>query len=267
MATVSQKPRGILNPALGKKNFHLTLTPPAPDLASFIEYYWIIEWDLRGEAPFVSENLPHPCVHLVFEPDYAYVYGVVNGKFVYQLEGEGRVFGVKFKPAAFYPFCHTPIANLTNKRLSLSTTFGMDCASFEAHMHSLTETSARVDCMEQFLRARQPEMDDAIALINAMVDCIRDERTIKRVDDLLPLFNLSKRTLQRLFNQYVGVHPKWVIQRYRLVDAVDLLALGERVDWSALAQELGYFDQAHFIKDFKALIGKTPAEYVRQITA
>ncbi len=69
---------------------------------------------------------------------------------------------------------------------------------------------------------------------------------------------INKRTLQRLFSQYVGVSPKWVIKRFRLLEAVGELSKNKKADWTKLALELGYFDQAHFIKDFKSIIGKTP---------
>ncbi len=85
------------------------------------------------------------------------------------------------------------------------------------------------------------------------------------MDDVVSRLHLSKRTLQRLFNQYVGVSPKWVIKRYRLHEATELLDNGGVVDWPKLALELGYFDQAHFIKDFKSIVGKTPVEYTRQV--
>jgi AraC-like DNA-binding protein len=61
----------------------------------------------------------------------------------------------------------------------------------------------------------------------------------------------------------VGVGPKWVIKRRRLHEAVQRMEAGEPVDWPGLARELGYFDQAHFIHDFKAMVGRTPAEYAR----
>jgi AraC-like DNA-binding protein len=78
-------------------------------------------------------------------------------------------------------------------------------------------------------------------------------------------FHINKRTLQRLFNQYVGVSPKWVIQRYRLQDALEQLAEGETDDCAQMALNLGYFDQAHFIKDFKMLVGKPPVKYTQQM--
>lgn len=71
--------------------------------------------------------------------------------------------------------------------------------------------------------------------------------------------------LQRLFNEYVGVSPKWVINRYRLHEAVAILAQDQSIDWAQLAADLGYFDQAHFIRDFKSVTGRTPTEYVTGI--
>ena len=75
----------------------------------------------------------------------------------------------------------------------------------------------------------------------------------------------SQRPLQRIFSQYVGVSPKWVIMRYRLQEAADQLARNEIVNWPKMALDLGYFDQAHFIKDFKMIVGRTPAEYARSV--
>ena len=69
--------------------------------------------------------------------------------------------------------------------------------------------------------------------------------------------------LQRLFGRYVGVSPKWVIQRYRLHEAAEQLATGESVSQTELALNLGYSDQAHFIRDFKAIVGVSPAAYAR----
>ena len=69
------------------------------------------------------------------------------------------------------------------------------------------------------------------------------------------------RALQRLFQEYVGVSPKWVLRRFRIHEAAERLAAGARIDAAAFASECGYFDQAHFIRDFKAQVGRTPGEY------
>src|SRR5438552_4093309 len=75
------EPRGILNRKAGEEKFRLSLHPPAPDLALFVEQYWIVDWDLRGQAPYRQEVLTHPCVHLVFERGKSRIVGVVTGKF------------------------------------------------------------------------------------------------------------------------------------------------------------------------------------------
>jgi AraC-like DNA-binding protein len=78
-------------------------------------------------------------------------------------------------------------------------------------------------------------------------------------------FGLGLRKLQRLFDDYVGVSPKWVIQRYRLHEAAERIAAGRVADFADLALELGYADQAHFNRDFKKLVGRSPAEYARSL--
>ena len=83
------------------------------------------------------------------------------------------------------------------------------------------------------------------------------------MEDLVDRYGMNKRTLQRLFAKYVGVSPKWVIQRYRLHEAAEQLAAGPSVSQSALALDLGYSDQAHFVRDFKTVVGTSPAAYAR----
>ena len=120
---------------------------------------------------------------------------------------------------------------------------------------------------ERFLRPRLPAHDEHVAMLNRIVAGIAAEREITSVDDVLACcdFNtLSRRTLQRLFREYIGVGPKWVIRRFRLHEAAERIDAGSSVDWARLAVELGYSDQTHFIKDFKAIVGKTPAEYGRR---
>lgn len=108
------------------------------------------------------------------------------------------------------------------------------------------------------------QQDKNVEVINEIVDCIIAHREITKVDDVVSRLNINKRTLQRLFRQYVGVSPKWVIKRYRLHEVAERLAAGEVVDWPEMVLELGYSDQAHFIKDFKTIVGRTPAEYAKQ---
>ncbi len=94
-----------------------------------------------------------------------------------------------------------------------------------------------------------------------------DDRELHSAASLAKQFEMSLRALQRLFNDYVGVGPKWVINRYRIHEAIARVQAGHAVSWAALAQELGYFDQAHFINDFRKLVGETPADYASERSA
>jgi AraC-like DNA-binding protein len=82
-----------------------------------------------------------------------------------------------------------------------------------------------------------------------------------RVADVAARHGVSVRTLQRLFRRHVGVSPKWVLQRYRLHEAAERMAAGEATDLASLAQDLGYFDQAHFGNDFRRYVGVPPSAY------
>jgi AraC-like DNA-binding protein len=258
---------GILNPSAVATKFQLTRHLSAQDLSYFVQHYWIVRWDLRGQAPYLQETLPYPAVHLVIEQDKSRIVGVVKGKFSILLQGQGRVFGVKFRPGAYYPFVKSPVSAITDRSMRIEDIFGADGQALEAAVCAQDDEEQSIKQAEQFLRRRLPERDENVDLINRIVDQIIADRTIIKVDALVDRFNLGKRTLQRIFSQYVGVSPKWVIKRYRLQEAAEQLAGGAIGSWPKMALDLGYFDQAHFIKDFKMIVGRTPAEYARSAGA
>lgn len=259
------KPRGVLNLKAGEKRFHLSRYLPSQDLSFFVEHYWIVSWDLRGQEPYVQETLPYPSVHLVFEKNNSHVFGVGRRKFSRLLEDKGQVFGIKFKPGGFYPFVKLPVSNFTDTSISFGDVFGIDGNILEDAIFSREDEAEMREIGEHFLRERFPERDENVTEINRIVDYIIAHPEVTRVDDIVNCLNLNKRTLQRLFHQYVGVSPKWVIQRYRLHEVAERLANNTAVDCTEIALDLGYFDQAHFIKDFKAIVGWTPAEYAKRV--
>lgn len=127
----------------------------------------------------------------------------------------------------------------------------------------MEDDASMVALAEAFLRQHLPAMDPLVIHAGEIVDGIVHDRTLTSVEQLVRRWDIDKRRLQRLFSEYVGVGPKWVINRYRLHEAVERLAQGGAVDWAQLALDLGYFDQAHFIRDFRKLVGRPPAAYTR----
>jgi AraC-like DNA-binding protein len=256
--------RGILHPQEGAAHFRLTRHRPAADLAGLVERHWIVSWDLRGRAPYTSQVIPHPSVNLVIEPHGAHVYGVATVRFERRLEGAGKAVGTKFRPGGFHPFVGFPVAELTDASVSLGELFGPAGDELAERAAGASDPTALV---EAFLRERAPAHDPNVDLIAWIVRGMLDEPQITRVAELAARHGMSARTLQRLFRTYVGVSPKWVLQRYRLHEAAERMAGGRHGDWAQLALELGYFDQAHFSKAFKALVGSSPAEYAAECAA
>jgi AraC-like DNA-binding protein len=254
---------GILNPDSGRAHFRLTRHEPADDLAPWVERHWVVRWDLRGREPHLQETLPHPCVNMVVEDGHGRAFGVGTERAGRLLEGRGEAVGTKFRPGAFAPFSPLPVADLTDDSRPLEELFGPEGDRLGTDMLAAPDDRERIELVEAFLRRRLPAPDPKLHLVTEVVAAMLASPADTRVDDLTSRFALSSRTLQRLFRAYVGVSPKWVLKRYRLHEAAERIARGE-TDLPGLALDLGYFDQAHFSNDFKALVGRSPAGYAEE---
>ncbi len=120
-----------------------------------------------------------------------------------------------------------------------------------------------VAAAEGLLRGFGAVPDPVAAQVAAMVERVSADAELRRVTALAEVFGMPERRLQRLFAEYVGVSPKWVIRRARLLEAARRADAGDVVDWAALALDLGYADQAHLTRDFTATLGVPPARYAR----
>src|SRR6266850_1585428 len=261
-------PRGMLKtPVSERGRFRHERYHPSPDLERYVEHYWVVEWDLRGAAPERAETLPHPSVHMIFERDgRSRIRGAARKKFSTLLEDKGGVFAVKFTPGGFYPFVGIPVSGFSNKIVSLRDVFGRRGDELDRAVLAEDTDLSRINLVESFLVAHLRdvnEADDNVPKVTEIVYDVAKDRSVLKVQDLVDRYGLNLRTLQRLFARYVGVSPKWVIQRYRLNEAAEQLATAESISQSELALNLGYSDQAHFIRDFKSIAGVSPAAYAR----
>jgi len=256
------EPRGVLHRVPVGEFVHARVEAP-PDLADRIAYFWSVRWNLEGLPPQVQETLPHPNVHLVVEPGSIAAWGVHAGRWTRVLEGDSSAFGIKFRPGAFRPVLGRAVAGIADATVPAEALFGPDSAALAAVLGLDAGDAATL--ASDFLRDRLPAADPQALLAARIVDSVVDDFELHSAEALARRFDLSLRALQRLFNEYVGVGPKWVIKRYRMHEAVARVQAGQPVSWAALAQDLGYFDQAHFIADFRKLVGKTPGDYAREM--
>ncbi len=136
---------------------------PSPDLSTWIAHYWMIQWDLRGCDPHRAESLPHPNVHVIFEPSASVVSGVHTQKFSRILEGQSQVFGIKFKPGAFRPFLKYAVSKLADRMVPMKSVLGktkkddQELQALQAVVLSYRSENEKVEAANAFFRARIPK--------------------------------------------------------------------------------------------------------------
>ena len=224
---------------------------PSPDLAPWVQQYWEAHWDYA--EPYRQKIVPYPNVHLSFGEGRADVNGVCSGHQIKVLEGRNHVFGVAFRPGCFRPFLGASVSTITDRVIPATEVFGPGLP-----------TELDVPTVEAFLRAHLPGDDPRAEDAAAAVELIAADKAVTRVETLADQLGMSMRGVQRLFAEYVGVGPKWVIRRYRLHEVTARMAEGGEIDWAALAADLGYADQGHFIRDFGNMFGEPPAWYAER---
>ncbi|WP_444949562.1 AraC family transcriptional regulator [Micromonospora ureilytica] len=270
--------RGILDPGRLLREVRFRRHLPAESLRPWVEHYWLIDWVLN--APFEQRVVPHPAVNVVFRrddsdsdgdrPESGEVAGVGRDLFRITLSGTGRVSGVQFRPGGFHAFWQRPVSELTGRRVPLPTGrlthpgFPVCSGGPAGPPTSAASDNERCRALDTLLTAWRPEPDPVAEEAVRLAEAIRTDRTVLRVDDFAARHDVPVRRLQRLFMEYVGVGPKWVIRRYRLQEAVEQ-AGGGPMSWAGLAADLGYSDQAHLVRDFTAVAGVSPAAYARSV--
>ena len=253
-------PKGVLHVSLNEPMIGLERFEPSQSLSPFIEHYWAVTWDRQPRV--LRETVPHPSVHMVFEPSHSQLHGIHLKRFSRWIEGSGRVLGVKFRPGGFRPFFQKDVRFLTNKIVHPASAFGQPIIQLETVVAELSSVEAAFDRIDSFLTQIGPSATEEVELANRIVQVISTDRSMTRVELVSEKFGIGLRTLQRLFLGYVGVSPKWVIQRFRLIEAAERMRdTSHQMDYAMLALELGYSDQSHLIRDFKVMVGMTPAQY------
>jgi AraC-like DNA-binding protein len=257
--------KGILHPQEQARHRELDRLTASPEVGRYVEWYWAVRWDLRGRSPYLAEVLPHPSVNVTFEETDtrtgAFVNGVCTNRFTRELTGRGWAFGIKFWAGGFGAFTGIDVGSFRDDVLPLSAVFD-DAERLTDLVMSAPDDVRRRAVVEAFLSKRLTATEDAsYRLVLDIVTAMVTDRELTRVDQVTERFGVPIRTLQRLFRRYVGVGPKWVLRRYRLHDGAELLARGRTDELAALAVELGYFDQAHFSREFSTSVGMAPLEY------
>lgn len=260
----------MLDEARGRGVYGARRVLPSADLADDVAYFWLVRWDLV--EPYEQHALTLPAAHWVFEQHEGVrtsrAVGPWRRRFARRLEGCGHIVGVAFHAGLGAPWLRAPVSTFVERMVPLTDVLGADLTAAHRSILGARDDARAVAATERFLRARRPPVDDDARLARRLMTRLHDDRELLRVDQLLALSGLPMRALQRLFRRCVGLSPKAVIRRFRLAEAAEALAQRPEQSLTALAHALGYFDQSHFVRDFRAVVGRAPSRYARaQLTA
>lgn len=241
---------------------------PPPALADVVRRFWVPVWALPDGEVSVQRVLQYPVCQVVIGAEGGQLVGPHSGLSTQELTGRGWAVGAMLQPAAGLALVGGPVAGLTNERRDLAAVPALDGAALVATVRTaLGDDPAEVvrqqeacALVAEALAALLP-VDDEGRLVNAVVEYVEGEREVQRVGQVCAKFDIGERALQRLLRRRIGLSPKWLIQRRRLHDAADLLRAGASVDLARVAADLGYADQAHLTRDFRAVTGVTPGEF------
>lgn len=250
--------RRLATPRMASQAAGVVRVAPAEDLADLVEQHWIVAWDYRGRPPVRQEVLPDPSINLAVEPAGRLLYGVGSGHVVRTLEGKGLVVGTKFRPGGFSGFLPGPVSALTGRILTLGEAFGAAGARLDAALVAAADVDAIIAEVSAFLRTHRPAPDRQRALVMEIVQAMRTASP-NSVTSLAAGCGVTPRTLQRMFAQHVGATPKQVLQRFRRQQAADQIREEKPTSLARLAVDLGYFDQSHLARDFRAALGRSPS--------
>ncbi|MBB3041469.1 AraC family transcriptional regulator [Nocardioides soli] len=244
---------------------------PGPGLADLVRRYWMPVWSLPDGHVSVQRVLQYPVCLIVVSHEYALLVGPSSGLSTQELTGAGWALGTMLQPAAGLALAGGPVDRLTDTAVPLGDAYGLDGAALTDrirqavgdHPDDPDRQQAAVAVVEAALAALLP-VDEEGLLVNLIVEYVEGDPQVQRVGQVCEKFAITERTLQRLTARRIGLAPKWLIQRRRLHEAAERLREVARPDLARVAADLGYADQAHFGRDFRAVTGLTPGEFAAE---
>lgn len=249
---------------------------PNQELIAFIKCYWTLE-SPKEETPEKQTIVPDGCMEMIFHYGDLYKQYLDNGNSIIQpkcfvigqltrpLEieptGETGIFSIRFHPDGFMPFTTNPLKEMENTAVSLEKLFGTDGQEIEQQIINANSTSERIKLIEIFLLNRLTDTETIDRIVKSTVETIITANGQLSVDELSQLTQVNRRQLLRKFSSAIGLSPKQLSRTIRLQAALKMLLNDQFSNLANLAYENEYYDQAHFIKEFKEFTGSTPKEF------
>lgn len=229
---------------------------PSAALAPWVECYWSIT--STDGAPGVDRILPDGCADIIVNlgtNPHAFVVGTMSTALLTPRGENAALVGIRFRPGAAFPFLGVPMRELTDQRIALDALWG-------ARAEPLIDAVLRGANVEALLRPPRIAREDEI--VPRAVALFRQARGGVAVRDVAAALGLGERRLNRAFDRCVGLSPKGFARVMRFREVYQQIQRGATLPWTRMAGDAGYADQPHFIREFQAFAGLTPAQYVAE---
>jgi AraC-like DNA-binding protein len=242
---------------------------PTTSLQSIVECYWIVE----GHAE-TQKIVPDGFTEIVFDFGDLYQFtssagatklqsrAIVAGQLTKPIQltpmGISGVLGVKFKPTGMWKLFGWNMAALTDEAIDLKEIPGVDLQQFITSLILIKSRADKIQAVETILLQRLSEKRNTVA--DSLVSEIDALQGNISMSDLQKKYKVSLRKIERMFLEQIGLSAK----RYaRLVRFRNVFQLLQKSEWTKTEATYlaGYFDQAHFNKEFKEFSGEDPGTY------
>ena len=247
--------------------FRLTVTPPPPELAHHIEGWLLFEHRIQDATRCHYARLPDGATHLA-----AIEFGEpgCESRFVFQICGAHgslhpiplahahRALIMRVRPGAFRSLFGIPANEFTDQEVPIQDVLGAHARSWMDRM-SEVDWNQRVALLSRFVQRMAHRSDHADHLTTQALAAIERDARATRASLLAQRLGYSNRHLQRVFRDCVGLSPKQFLQTTRIARALRFTRPGVRpIHWAQIAQQSGYYDHAHLIRDFHSCVRASP---------
>lgn len=253
---------------------------PSQDLSPFIQCFWVMD---GGEDIIEKSELIVPGIDmgLVFhlkdtvwrikangeaeKAPRSFLLGFLTNYHFMKCRGKLKIFGARFHPYSFHYFVDYSVHHFNNSLISLDNIWGKPGLELEEKIiessYNIAET---ILIMENFLRdiLKDRRQRGADKVTHSAVQSILKTQEETDVYELAQKMDISTRYLHQCFSDHVGVNPKLFSKLVRFHNSVKLVEQKRKESLTSVAYECGYFDQSHFIRDFKRFSGITPGKFI-----
>ena len=255
---------------------------PGPPLSNFVEMFWYYD-GYRAAHP-KERVLPDGSMGLIINlaEDRLVVFDSQNTRSAHSLSGctvsgprsqfvvidttcQASIMGAAFRRGGGFPFFQLPAGELHNAQVSLDVLWGAKADELRQRLLEAQTPDARFQVLERILLREAARFSPHPAVAFALNEFSRvpQGRSIAEVTDQI---GLSQRRFIQVFSDEVGLTPKLFCRVQRFQEALGVIRREPVIDWAAVASDCGYFDQAHFIHDFRAFSGINPTTYAANRT-